>query len=79
MGFRTLTMEKRSAEILRMLGSVRQEFARFGETLDKARTRLEMAAGDLDSVGVRTRAINRRLSDLETDEPGEAEKSEAKA
>ena len=79
MGFRTLAMEKRSAEILRMLGSVRQEFARFGETLDKARTRLEMAAGDLDSVGVRTRAINRRLSDLETDEPGEAEKSEAKA
>lgn len=79
MGFRTLTMEKRSAEILRMLGSVRQEFARFGETLDKARTRLEMAAGDLDSVGVRTRAINRKLSDLETDEPGEAEKSEAKA
>ena len=38
-----------------------------------------MAAGDLDSVGVRTRAINRKLSDLETDEPGEAEKSEAKA
>lgn len=73
MGFRTLAMEKRSAEILRMLGGVRQEFARFGETLDKARTRLEMAAGDLDSVGVRTRAIHRKLSDLETDGDEKAE------
>lgn len=67
MGFRTLQMEKRSAEILRMLGGVKQEFTRFGETLDKARTRLTQAAGDLDSVGVRTRALNRKLAELETE------------
>lgn len=67
MGFRTLQMEKRSGEILRMLGGVKQEFARFGETLSKARTRLEQAAGDLDNVGVRTRALNRKLSELETE------------
>lgn len=67
MGFRTLAVEKRSGEILIMLGGVRQEFARFGETLDKARARLEQAAGDLDSVGVRTRAINRRLNELGAD------------
>ena len=67
MGFQTVAMEKRSGEILRMLGGVKQEFARFGETLTKARARLEQAAGDLDSVGARTRALNRRLSELETD------------
>ena len=67
MGFQTVAMEKRSGEILRMLGGVKQEFARFGETLGKARARLEQAAGDLDSVGARTRALNRKLSELETD------------
>jgi len=69
MGFRTLAMEKRSGEILRMLGGVKQEFARFGETLTKARARLEQAAGDLDSVGVRTRALNKKLSELENAGP----------
>lgn len=73
MGFRTLAMEKRSSEILRMLGGVKQEFARFGETLNKARTRLEQAAGDLDSVGVRTRALNKKLAELEDETPGDVE------
>ena len=67
MGFRTLAVEKRSGEILRMLGGVRQEFNRFGDTLNKARARLEQAAGDLDSVGVRTRALNRKLTELESE------------
>lgn len=78
MGFRTVQMEKRSAEIMLMLQSVKQEFVKFGDTLNKARTRLEQAAGDLDNVGVRTRAMNRKLSQLEsggneeTDEQTEA-------
>ena len=73
MGFQTVQMEKRSSEILKMLIGVKREFALFGETLNKARTRLEQAAGDLDSVGVRTRAMNRKLSELEgeTEEVGE--------
>lgn len=73
MGFQTVQMEKRSSEILKMLIGVKREFALFGETLNKARTRLEQAAGDLDSVGVRTRAMNRKLSELEgeTEEIGE--------
>ena len=73
MGFQTVQMEKRSSEILKMLMGVKREFALFGETLNKARTRLEQAAGDLDSVGVRTRAMNRKLSELEgeTEEIGE--------
>ncbi|MBQ3079892.1 MAG: DNA recombination protein RmuC [Clostridia bacterium] len=69
MGFRTVAMEKRSGEILRMLGGVKQEFMKFGDTLSKARTRLEQAAGDLDSVGVRTRALNKKLIELEMDAP----------
>jgi len=65
MGFRTLAVEKRSGEILSMLGSVRRDFAAFGETIDKARTKLEQAAGELDSVGSKTRALNKKLGDME--------------
>lgn len=66
MGFRTLAVEKRSGEILSMLGGVRKEFDSFGELIDKARTRLEMAAGDLDSVSTRTRALNKKLGEMES-------------
>ncbi len=66
MGFRTLAVEKRSGEILDMLGGVRREFDAFGETIEKARARLEQAAGELDSVGVRTRKLNKTLAAMES-------------
>ena len=65
MGFRSIAVEKRSGEILSMLGGVRREFDSFGEVIDKARTHLEQAAGDLNSVGVRTKAVSKKLSDME--------------
>ena len=65
MGFRTIAVEQRSGEILSMLGGVRREFDSFGEVIDKARTHLEQAAGDLDDVGKHTRALNKKLSDME--------------
>ena len=66
MGFRTLAVEKRSGEILDMLGGVRREFDAFGETIEKARARLEQAAGELDSVGARTRKLNKTLAAMES-------------
>lgn len=65
MGFRSIAVEKRSGEILSMLGGVRREFDSFGEVIDKARTHLEQAAGDLDNVGTRSRAVSKKLSDME--------------
>lgn len=65
MGFRTLAVEKRSVEIWRLLGSVKEEFVKFGDVLDKTRQRLEQATNELDSASVRTRAINRRLRDID--------------
>lgn len=64
MGFRTCALERRSGEVLQLLGSVRAEFARFGEAVQRARQRLEQAEGDLDALDTRTRAINRRLKDI---------------
>ena len=64
MGFRTCALEKRSGEIMQLLASVRAEFSRFGDAIQKARQRLEQAEGDLDSIDTRTRAINRRLREI---------------
>ncbi len=61
MGFRSVAIEKRTGEVWQLLGAVRTEFARYGEAVDKARSRLQGAISDLDSVDVRTRAINRKL------------------
>ena len=65
MGFRTLAVEQRSVEIWRLLGSVKTEFAKFGDVLDKTRQRLEQATTELDNASVRTRAINRKLKAME--------------
>ena len=65
MGFRTLAVEKRSGEIMDMLSGVRKEFDAFGEIIDRARSRLEQAAGELDGVGARSRALNKKLVAME--------------
>ena len=60
-GFRTVAIERRTAEVWQLLGAVRTEFARYGEAVDKARARLQGAMNDLDSVDVRARAVSRKL------------------
>lgn len=72
MGFRTLAVERRSSEVWVLLGAVKSEFAKFGEALEKVRRKLAEAAGGIDSVGVRTRAIERRLRGIETLPGGQA-------
>ena len=64
MGFRTCALEKRSGEVLKLLAAVRAEFQKYGEAVQKARTRLELAGSDLDQIDTRTRAINRKLRDI---------------
>ncbi len=65
MGFRTLAIEKRSSEVWKLLSQVKTEFSSFGDILDKTRKKLTEAANVIDSAGVRTRAIERRLRDVE--------------
>ena len=65
MGFRTLAIQKRSGEVWQVLGAVKTEFERFGDVLGAAQQRLEQANSELDKlVGVRTRAIQRRLAQV---------------
>ena len=65
MGFRTLALEKRSAEVWEVLGAVKTEFGKFGEVLAKTKKKLDEASNTIEAAEVRTRAMNRRLKTVE--------------
>lgn len=65
MGFRTLAIERRSSEVWDLLGAVKTEFGKFGEVLAKTKKKLEEATNVIDSAGVRSRAIERRLKNVQ--------------
>ncbi|HEX7129217.1 MAG TPA: DNA recombination protein RmuC, partial [Rhodanobacteraceae bacterium] len=66
MGFRTLAIEQRSSEVWQLLGAVKNEFGKFAQVLEKTRKQLDAARNSIDSAGVRTRAIERRLKGVES-------------
>lgn len=67
MGFRTLAIQKHSGEVWTILGAVKKEFEKMGGMLEKAQRNLQTATGQIDEVlGTRTRAIQRRLKDVDT-------------
>ena len=73
MGFRTLAIQKRSGEVWKVLGAVKTEFETFEAVITAAQNRLEQANKELDKlVGVRTRQIRRRLSEVSSLSQAEA-------
>ena len=67
MGFKTLAIQKRSGEVWKILGSVKQEFELFGGLLDKAQKNIQTGLTQLDDiVGKRTKAIQRKLRSVES-------------
>jgi DNA recombination protein RmuC len=65
MGFRTLAIEKRSSEVWDLLAAVKTEFNQFGDILAKTKKKLIEATDVLDSSEIRTRAIERKLRDVQ--------------
>lgn len=65
MGFRTLAIERRSSEVWSLLGAVKTEFGKFGDVLEKTRKKLQEASNTMDQASVRTRAISRRLREVQ--------------
>jgi DNA recombination protein RmuC len=65
MGFRTLAIEKRSSEVWDLLGVVKTEFVRFGDVLDKTQKKLQEASNTIEQAGVRSRAIQRKLKQVQ--------------
>lgn len=65
MGFRTLALEKRSAEVWEVLGAVKTEFAKFGDVLARTKKKLDEASKTIDAAEVRTRQMARSLRGVE--------------
>jgi DNA recombination protein RmuC len=65
MGFRTLAIQKRSSEVWNVLAGVKTEFGKFGESLTAVKDKLDQAARKMEDVEVRSRAITRKLRDVE--------------
>jgi DNA recombination protein RmuC len=66
MGFRSLAIQQRSAEVWRVLGAVKHEFGKFGAVLDKVGKKLDEAQNVLnDDLGRRHRAMDRKLRAVE--------------
>jgi len=65
MGFRTLAIEKRSSEVWNLLSSVKTEFGKFGDLLDKTHKKLQEASNSIDEVSKKSRTIEGKLRSVE--------------
>lgn len=69
MGFKTLALEKKSSEVWHVLGEVKSEFEKFYSVLENAQKRITQTGDELDKlIGMRMRAMERRLRDVEKTE-----------
>jgi DNA recombination protein RmuC len=73
MGFRTLAIEQRSAEVWAVLGAVKTEFGKFGEALAHTKKKLDEASNSISKAETRTRQLSRRLKEVEALPLSEAE------
>ncbi len=74
MGFRTLAIEQRSAEVWKLLGAVKTDFGSFARVLEHTQEKLRQASDSIDSAFVRTRSIEKRLRSVEALEETETGK-----
>jgi DNA recombination protein RmuC len=74
MGFRTLAIQKRSSEVWQVLGAVKAEFGKFGGVLAKLRKQLATATKTVEQTGARTRAMERKLRQVEQLPASDAER-----
>jgi DNA recombination protein RmuC len=72
MGFRTLAIQQRSSEVWKLLGDVKLQFGKYSQVLGTIRKRLDQAVQTVDDAAIRTRAIEKRLRNVETLEEPEA-------
>lgn len=74
MGFRTLTIQKRSSEVWTLLGAVKTEFGKFGDILEKTHKKLQEAGHTIEGAATKTRTIERKLKNVQDLPAAEAKK-----
>jgi DNA recombination protein RmuC len=72
MGFRTLAIQKRSSEVWNLLAAVKTEWTKYGDILDAVQKKLNSAAETIDKAKTRSRAIGRKLRDVQELPKGES-------
>ncbi|MBQ9018420.1 DNA recombination protein RmuC [Candidatus Saccharibacteria bacterium] len=65
MGFRTVAIEKRSAEVWQVLGAVKSQFGKFGDLLEGVQKKLQESANKIESAKTTSRQIEKKLKDVE--------------
>ena len=60
-GFRTLSIEKRSSEVWQILGAVKTEFGKYNGVVEGLAKQLDTAVKSVEKLGTRTRAMTRTL------------------
>ena len=64
LGFKTLSIEKRSSEIWQLLGVFKQEFGKFVDLLAKTQKKLAEASNTIESATKKSRTIERKLKNV---------------
>lgn len=65
MGFKTLAIEKRTSEVWEILGTVKKEFGKFGDILEKTHKKLQEATNNIETATSKTRSIERKLNKVQ--------------
>ena len=65
MGFRTLAIQKRSGEVWNLLSAVKTEWTKYGDVLTKVQKKIHEASDTIEQAQTRTRAIGRKLKDVQ--------------
>lgn len=72
MGFRTLAIQKRSSEVWNILAAVKTEWTKYGDVLDAVQKKLHQASDTIEKAKARSRAVGRKLKDVQELPVGEA-------
>lgn len=65
MGFKTLAIEKRTSEVWEILETVKKEFGKFGDILEKTHKKLQEATSNIETATTKTRSIERKLNKVQ--------------
>lgn len=66
MGFKTLAIEQKSAEVWRLLGEVKAEFGRFSESVGSMEKRIDSVKSAISAMRTRTNVMERKLKGVES-------------
>lgn len=65
LGFRTLAIAEQTGQVWELLTTIKGEFGKFGDLLDKTREKLEQATKTIDSASTKSRTIERKLGKVQ--------------